>query len=150
MSQVICYTKTNYALLGYISVDKYIMARAYKNSEAIKNTDGRKNNGRKKGETRVAKAPKMTPSQLNKAKKDRMTLYAINAIRQEYGSEEDFWLHMAKHARKSFSHAKTIMEYAYGKPNEDVGGAKKSQAPIIVFNNQQSKDIEIQEIEYED
>ena len=128
------------------------MARAYKNSEAIKKTDGRKNNGRKKGEVRVAKAPKMTPSQLNKAKKDRMTLYAINAIRQEYGSEEDFWLHMAQQARKSFTHAKTIMEYAYGKPSEDVGGGKKSQAPIIVFNNQERKDVEITsiDVDYED
>lgn len=119
------------------------MGKAYKNSEAIKKTDGRKNNGRKKGEERVAKAPKMTPSQLNKAKKDRMTLYAINAIRQEYGCEEDFWLHMAKQARKSFTHAKTIMEYAYGKPNDDPAGGKEPKAPVINFyNNSTPQQIE--------
>ena len=67
-----------------------------------------------------------------------MTLYAVNAIRQEYGSEEDFWVEMAKNAKKSFNYAKMITEYAYGKPQEETSTGGGNKAPVINFyNNQQ-------------
>jgi len=110
------------------------MPKAKKNSANIKEWDGRKNNGRKVG-TKVQ--PKLTPAKLNKAKKDRMVIYATNAIIDEYGNEEEFWKMIAGQARKSYNHAKMIVEYAYGKPKDDVGGGKKNKAPVINFYNNQ-------------
>ena len=108
------------------------MPKAKKNSANIKEWDGRKNNGRKVG-TKVT--PKLTPAKLNKAKKDRMVLYATNAIINEYGSEEEFWNMIAQHAKKSYNHAKMIVEYAYGKPKEDIAGGGDKKAPVINFYN---------------
>ena len=102
---------------------------------ALRRNDGRKHNARKKkNKKEVARKKKdMTLSELNKAKKDRMTLYAINALRSEYSSEADFWKMIAEQARSSFNHAKLIMEYAYGKPQDNPGGHDNKKAPVINF-----------------
>lgn len=109
------------------------MPKATKNSVAIKATDGRKHNGRKPG-TKVKKSePKLTPAKLNKAKKERIKLYAINAIREEFGSEQDFFKHLSREAKKSYNHLKLLMEYSYGKPEDYQHQTPPKQAPIINF-----------------
>ena len=109
------------------------MPAAKKNSVAITKTDGRKNNGRKPG-TKVRKTEKkLTPAKLNKAKKERITLYSINAIREEFGSEQEFFKHLAGQAKKSYNHLKLMMEYAYGKPEDYQHHSPQKQAPVINF-----------------
>ncbi len=95
------------------------MGRKPKERKYVKPTDGRKNNGRKKGD-RVNKPITATPRGLNKAKKDRVHIYALNAMREVFGSEEKAWESLAEKAKDSFPHLKLLFEYKYGKP-EDVG-----------------------------
>jgi len=95
------------------------MGRKPKERKYVKPTDGRKNNGRKRGE-KVNKPITATPSALNKAKKDRVHIYALNAMKEVFGSEEKAWESLAEKAKDSFPHLKLLFEYKYGKP-EDVG-----------------------------
>jgi hypothetical protein len=95
------------------------MGRKPKERKYVKPTDGRQNNGRKKGE-KVAKKVMATPSAMNKAKKDRVNIYALNAMSKVFGSEEAAWESLAEQAKDSFPHLKLLFEYKYGKP-EDVG-----------------------------
>jgi hypothetical protein len=95
------------------------MGRKPKERKYVKPTDGRKNNGRKKGD-RVNKPITATPRGLNKAKKDRVHIYALNAMKEVFGSEEKAWESLAEKAKDSFPHLKLLFEYKYGKP-EDVG-----------------------------
>ena len=74
------------------------MPKPKKNIAAMKNqkpTDGRKNNKRQqsKQETReiVEKAKSMTPAQLNNAKKDRVSTYALKAMKKVFGTEAEAW-----------------------------------------------------------
>ena len=108
------------------------MARAKRNVPGLPVADGRKNNGRQPG-TKIKKAPKLTPAKLNKAKRDRIKLYSVNAIRQEFGSEEEFFMHLAKESRKSYNHLKLLMEYGYGKPEDAHSAPPQKNAPIINF-----------------
>lgn len=94
------------------------MGRKPKERKFVKDTDGRKNNGRKRGE-RVNKPVIATPGAINKAKKDRVHIYALNAMKQVFGSEEKAWESLAEKAKESFPHMKLLFEYKYGKP-EDV------------------------------
>jgi hypothetical protein len=95
------------------------VGRKPKERKYVKPTDGRKNNGRKKGD-RVNKPITATPRGLNKAKKDRVHIYALNAMKEVFGSEEKAWESLAEKAKDSFPHLKLLFEYKYGKP-EDVG-----------------------------
>jgi len=95
------------------------VGRRPKERKYVKPTDGRKNNGRKKGD-RVNKPITATPRGLNKAKKDRVHIYALNAMKEVFGSEEKAWESLAEKAKDSFPHLKLLFEYKYGKP-EDVG-----------------------------
>jgi hypothetical protein len=94
------------------------MGRKPRERKFVKDTDGRKNNGRKRGE-RVNKPVIATPGAINKAKKDRVHIYALNAMKQVFGSEEKAWESLAEKAKDSFPHMKLLFEYKYGKP-EDV------------------------------
>lgn len=98
------------------------MGRKPKERKYVKSTDGRKNNGRKRGEkvNKPVKKVMATPSAMNKAKKDRVNIYALNAMKQVFGSEEAAWESLAEKAKDSFPHLKLLFEYKYGKP-EDVG-----------------------------
>ena len=98
------------------------MGRRPKERKYVKPTDGRKNNGRKRGEKVNSPVKKImaTPSALNKAKKDRVHIYALNAMKEVFGSEEKAWESLAEKAKDSFPHLKLLFEYKYGKP-EDVG-----------------------------
>lgn len=101
--------------------------------------DGRSSNGRKKG-TIVKKQPPMTPAKMNKAKKNRLSIYSVNSIINEFGSEQEFTDFLAKQSRTSFNHLKQLMEYAYGKAEHQERHVEKKETPSIVFINQsQSK-----------
>jgi len=98
------------------------MGRKPKERKYVKPTDGRQNNGRKRGEkvNKPVKKVMATPSAMNKAKKDRVNIYALNAMKRGFGSEEAAWESLAEKAKDSFPHLKLLFEYKYGKP-EDVG-----------------------------
>lgn len=121
------------------------MPKLKKNIAAMKNqkpTDGRKNNKRQqsKQETReiVKKAKSMTPAQLNNAKKDRVSAYALKAMKKVFGSEAEAWETLAEKAKEgSFAHLNLLWQYKYGKPidKEASNNVAKSNAPVINFFN---------------
>lgn len=105
-----------------------------KNKAHVKPTDGRKHNEGTKKRNRKPAVQKLTPSTYNKAKLDRVPIFAINAIREVYGSEEAFMVHLAEDAKDNFQSKKLLMEYAYGKPdNVERGRGKAEKAPQITF-----------------
>lgn len=100
----------------------------------MKPTDGRKHN---KGVTKRSRsASKLTPAKLNKAKRNRMELYALNAIRKEFGSEEMFFEWLATKAMKSNYHLGKLMDYAWGDPRDIDRAELKEQTkrPTINFH----------------
>ena len=111
------------------------MGRKPKERKYVKPTDGRKNNGRKRGEkvNKPVKKVMATPSAMNKAKKDRVNIYALNAMKQVFGSEEAAWESLAEKAKDSFPHLKLLFEYKYGKP-EDVVDDTKPKVNINIKN----------------
>jgi len=122
-----------------------------------KTYDGRRSNGRKPG-TKIAnttKQKKLTRAGLNKVKKERIKIHAINAIIEEFGSEQEFWRDLAKASKKNHSDRKLLMEYAYDKPeNAHAGGlVKADNRPVIQFINNgpiTKDDIKTIEIEHEE
>lgn len=114
--------------------------RAKQNSAYIKPNDGRKNNGKKKGDKNtkkgsLAKTTITSPAKLNKPKKERIAVYALNAMKKVFGSEEKAWESLAEQAQDSFAHMNLLWQYRYGKPNDgnDDGGKVNSKAPVINF-----------------
>ena len=96
------------------------MPRKKKEYKYVKKNDGRKNNGRKKGDTTLKKTT-ATPSAMNQAKRDRIGIYALNAMKEVFGSEDEAWRELAKQAKDgSFPHFKLLMEYKYGRPGDQV------------------------------
>lgn len=96
------------------------MPRKKKEYKYVKKNDGRKNNGRKKGDT-VVKKTTATPSAMNQAKRDRIGIYALNAMKEVFGSEDEAWRELAKQAKDgSFPHFKLLMEYKYGRPGDQI------------------------------
>jgi len=119
------------------------MSRAKKNrSQEIKRTDGRKNNKRLEPKP-ISTIKKLVPSRQNKAKRDRISSYATNAMKEVFGSEKEAFKHLAELGKKNFTHMKLLMEYAYGKPSDsinDSNSSKKVQVPVInFFNNKESQ-----------
>lgn len=101
----------------------------------IKPTDGRKNNGRQKGDN--YKKPRVrTSSAMNKAKKERINLYAVNSMTTVFGSEKEAFESLAQLAKDgSFPHMKLLLEYAYGKPEDLVpSDGKKNGATFNIQN----------------
>lgn len=122
------------------------MGRKPKEFKYIKKNDGRRNNGRKKGDRPLAKT-NATPAAINEAKKDRIGIYALNAMKEVFGSEEEAWAELAKQAKSSFAHMKLLFEYKYGKPTESVdytSGGQKLDIPItnIFAGTQQTPEID--------
>ena len=112
------------------------MGRKPKERKYVKPTDGRKNNGRRKGDkvNKPLKPITATPSALNSAKKDRMHIYALNAMRSVFGSEEKAWESLAEKAKDSFPHLKLLFEYKYGKPGDSDFGNDKPKMNINIKN----------------
>ena len=110
------------------------MGRKPKERKFVKATDGRRNNGRKKGD-KISKKPVMaTPSAVNEAKKNRVGIYALNAMRKVFGSEEEAWASLAEQAKDSFPHMKLLFEYKYGKPDDARIGGEKPKVNINIKN----------------
>jgi hypothetical protein len=112
------------------------MGRRPKEYKYVKKTDGRKNNGRKKGETYKDKQPtRATTSALNKAKKARVGIYALNAMKDVFGSEEAAWKALAEQALGgSFPHMKLLFEYKYGKPEDNLPTKENQKLNINIKN----------------
>ena len=72
------------------------MGRKPKERKYVKPTDGRKHNGRKRGE-KINKVM-VTPTH-NKAQKDRVHIYALNAMKEVFGSEEKAWASLLRRLR---------------------------------------------------
>ena len=126
------------------------MPKQKPNKPRLGKPDGRTTNGRKPG-TVVKKQPKMTPAKMNKAKKDRLSVYSVNSIIHEFGSEEEFTNFLAKEARGSFNHLKLLMDYAYGRPEDQNRHVEKKQAPTIVFvNNDNQKGEQTIEVSHQE
>ncbi len=53
---------------------------------------------------------------INNAKRNRVGIYALNAMSKVFGSEEEAWESLAEQAKESFPHLKLLFEYKYGKP----------------------------------
>tara|TARA_R110002012_G_scaffold321773_2_gene551326 strand:+ start:8968 stop:9378 length:411 start_codon:yes stop_codon:yes gene_type:complete len=119
------------------------MGRKPKEYKYIKKTDGRKHNGKKKGDS-IIKKVNASPSAINDAKKDRIGIYALNAMKKVFGSEEEAWDELAKQSKKSFAHLKLLFEYKYGKPSENIdytSGGQKIDIPIVnLFQGNQNKE----------
>ncbi len=128
------------------------MARAKRNnSTEIKKTDGRKNNRRLVAKPLSTK-DKLLPAKSNSAKRERISSYAVDAMKKVFGSEQEAFEHLAKLSKNNFNQMKLLMEYAYGKPSDtikDGKGTTKITAPVINFFNQDEvkKDDNIIDIE---
>jgi|TARA_R100000084_G_scaffold18886_1_gene6325 hypothetical protein len=114
----------------------------------MKTTDGRKNNGQKPGDA-ILRRSLASSSKMNVAKRNRSKVLATDAIRQIYGSEQEFWKLIAENARDSQFDRKMIVEYVYGKPKDyvDLGGnAEKVDISIMnFFEGSKEKTIDIDE-----
>lgn len=111
--------------------------RKQKNSANLKPTDARKSNGKGQPSSKVIKARVQStpPAQVNKAKKDLISSYAVKAMKKVFGSEEEAWEALAEKAQDSFAHMNLLFQYRYGKPLDKPAEKqeKKSNAPIINF-----------------
>lgn len=56
----------------------------------------------------------------SKAKEEQVRRLGINAIIKIYGSVEEYYEHIARESKDSFSHLKLLQEYVFGKPKEIV------------------------------
>ena len=114
------------------------MARARRHkSREIKENDGRKGNKRLPAKPLSTK-DKLLPAQSNSAKKERISSYAVDAMKKVFGSEEEAFEHLAKLGKDNFNQMKLLMEYAYGKPSDSIKdgkGTTKITAPVINFFN---------------
>ena len=130
------------------------MGKRQKSTE-IKKTDARQYNKRLAPKPISTKDKIIAAPKTNKAKKDRIESYAISAMKEEFGSEKEFFKFLAKKAKESFSYMKLFMEYGYGKASDSIDTDKRTSvksAPQITFNvtNQQKENNNIIDITPED
>ena len=92
------------------------MGRKPKQYKYVKENDGRRNNGRKQGVRNVPVVRPTSSAAINDAKRNRVGIYALNAMSKVFGSEEEAWESLAEQAKESFPHLKLLFEYKYGKP----------------------------------
>ena len=117
------------------------MARRKTNSSEIKPTDGRKNNSRLEAKPLSTK-DKLLPAKSNNAKKERISSYAVNAMKNVFGSEAEAFENLARLGKDNFNQMKLLLEYAYGKPSDSISDKRNSvnkiSAPVINFINQEA------------
>tara|TARA_Y100000385_G_C12890392_1_gene549726 strand:- start:175 stop:474 length:300 start_codon:yes stop_codon:yes gene_type:complete len=85
------------------------------------------------------------PNSGRKPKRDeeKVIKLGINAIEEIYGSQEEFFFHMAKQSKESFPHLKLLCEYVYGKPKEkqEISVSDDSvQVPVISWIKKEDGD----------
>lgn len=134
------------------------MAKKQK-SDNIRDTDGRKHNKRLPAKVQINGPVTSKPARMNEAKKNKISTYAINAMKKVFGSEQEAMELLAEQAKKgSLGHIKLLMEYGFGKPEDlnPTGGTKKPMAPVINFYNnpqplpEHTIDIEAEDVEEEE
>lgn len=111
------------------------MAKHIKSKETSKN-DGRKYNKRLAPKPISTTDKQVKPARSTKAKKDRISSFAVSAMREVFGGEKEAFIHMATLAKQNFNQMQLLMQYAYGKPSDkigDDGGKKTKVAPTINF-----------------
>lgn len=118
------------------------MARAPKNnSKNIKSTDGRKHNKRLPSKVEARGGLTKKPARLNDSKKERVSIYAVNALKKVFGGEAEAWEFLAEKSKESHADRKLLWEHAYGKPTDGDMGSDKDEniAPVINFITTGSK-----------
>ena len=115
------------------------MPRKKRNTSVeIKTTDGRKNNTKLPAKPLSSK-DKLLPAKTNKAKGERISSYAVSAMKKVFGSEEEAFENLARLGKDNFNQMKLLLEYAYGKPSDSIndkgGTTNKITAPVINFFN---------------
>lgn len=111
------------------------MSRHKKSEETSKN-DGRRYNKRLAPKPISTVDKQVKPARTTKAKKERISSFAINAMREVFGGEKEAFIHMAELAKSNFNQMQLLMQYAYGKPSDkigDSGNKKVKSAPTINF-----------------
>jgi hypothetical protein len=111
------------------------MAKHIKSQETSKN-DGRKYNKRLAPKPISTTDKQVKPARSTKAKKDRISSFAVSAMKEVFGGEKEAFIHMAELAKANFNQMQLLMQYAYGKPSDKIGddGGKKTKiAPTINF-----------------
>ena len=82
-----------------------------------------------------------------KADEDKVVKLAITAITDVYGSEQNYFKHLAKEAKASFPHLKLLHEYAFGKVPEVVHNINEEvEAPILEWDDEIEEDGETETI----
>ena len=109
------------------------MGRKPKQYKYVKENDGRRNNGRKQGVRNVPVVRPTSSAAINNAKRNRIGIYALNAMAKVFGSEEEAWESLAEQAKQSFPHLKLLFEYKYGKPI-DAPEEKQQKVNINIKN----------------
>ena len=105
-------------------------------SKEIKKNDGRKFN-RRLAPKPISTKDKIVPARTTKAKSERISSYAVYAMKEEFGSEKEFFKFLAKKSRENYTYMKMFMEYAYGKVSDRIDQDNKrtsKTAPVINFN----------------
>jgi len=83
--------------------------------------DGRKNNGgAREGAGRKPKADEIKVARLG-----------TEAIIKEYGSEESFWVHIAKESKGDKYYMRMLLDYVYGKPKETKSVTVTPESGIV-------------------
>ena len=114
------------------------MPRRKTDNKYGKAIDGRKHNGQKKGDKAlraIQKDLKMVDTS-NQAKRNRVTAQATKGVIDVYGSEAEFWKHIAMQSKDSYNHLKLLTEYMVGKPSDNPfreSSSKRTDVPIINF-----------------
>ena len=105
-------------------------------SKEVKKVDGRSTNGGHSTKGRAGRPPKITEKKLR--------AISQNAIKKQWGSEEKFWLDIAKSAKGgSFPHLQQLLQYNYGKPKEykEVDVKQTVNIPIASFLDDNTIDV---------
>ena len=76
------------------------MGRKPKQYKYVKENDGRRNNGRKPGVRNVPVVRPTSSAAINNAKRNRVGIYALNAMSKVFGSEEEAWESLAEQAKE--------------------------------------------------
>ena len=108
----------------------------HKKSEETSKHDGRKYNKRLAPKPISTTDRQVKPARTTKAKKDRISSFAVSAMKEVFGGEKEAFVHMAELAKQNFNQMQLLMQYAYGKPSDKIGddrGKNTKTAPTINF-----------------
>ena len=118
------------------------MGRKPKQYKYVKENDGRRNNGRKQGVRNVPVVRPTSSAAINNAKRNRIGIYALNAMSKVFGSEEEAWESLAEQAKQSFPHLKLLFEYKYA-PEEKQQKVNINIKNLFTGSQDDDKTIEL-------